>query len=519
MSMKQNSAITTKVLLVGIYDRTTVSLAPQLLRSYAEQFPIAAQFEIETVEFSIFSDTPDAMATAISSYHADIVGFSAYVWNLEEILAIAPYLDSTVIIGGPQVTGIERPLLENNPALDIVVTGEGEVTFVELLEHFAGQRPLESIDGITTRLLKTTARELLPELDNRPSPYRRIFNEHPDLSWISYESSRGCPFMCGYCTWGYSRQMRYHSEQRVLDDLRLILTQESIRSIYFCDSSLLLQKERAKRILRFLVEQQCDKEIRFEFDAQQLDDELIDLMAQLPGDEFNFGLQSINPQALAIAGRKFDPVRFEENYRKVVQRLPGANITIDLIYGLPGDSYTGYLDSLDYVIRLDKVRRILTNPLIALPGSRFFSEMEQHGLQLAGGTSYLVTCSNSFSAEDMHKARKASLYVSLLYMNSKLLDAVRREAARLGERPVDFIIRLFAHLQLLDSNSPDMVPTSIAGFRARNATLAATLKRYDELVCAFNHVAATPLSNYHDAFTDQYHKALARAAEMEKSSD
>lgn len=506
------------ILLVGIYDRTTVSLAPQLLRSYAEQFQVSGQFRIETAEFSIFSDTPDSMAIAITEYQADIVGFSAYVWNLDEILAIAPLLKSTIIIGGPQVTGIERTLLETNPALDIVVTGEGEVTFVELLENFAGQRSLESIDGLTTRQFQTGTRELLPELDNRPSPYERIFTEHPSLSWISYESSRGCPLMCGYCTWGYSRQMRYHSEQRVLDDLRLILAQESIRSIYFCDSSLLLQKERAKRILRFLVEQRCDKEIRFEFDAQQLDDELIDLMALLPGDEFNFGLQSINPQALSIAGRKFDPARFEENYRKVVQRLPGANITIDLIYGLPGDSYSGYLDSLDYVIRLDKVRRILTNPLIALPGSRFFLEMDQHGLQLASSTSYLVTCSNSFSAEDMCKARKASLYVSLLYMNNKLLHAVRREAAGQGERPIDLIIRLFGPLRLLDNNNSDMVPTSIAGFRSRNATLATTLKHYDELIRAFNRVAAIPLSDYQDAFTEQYHKALARAEEMENSN-
>jgi len=519
MSPDTETAKKSKMLLVGIYDTSTVSLAPQLLCSYAEQFPVAVRFCIETIEFSIFSDTPDAMAAAIAAHQADIIGFSAYVWNLEEILTVVPHLDATIIIGGPQVTGIERTLLESNPALDIVVTGEGEVTFVELLEHFAGQRPLESIAGITTRRFQGGTRELLQDLDSRPSPYGHIFAEHPGLSWISYESSRGCPFMCSYCTWGYSRQMRYHSEERVLNDLRLILAQSSIRSIYFCDSSLLLQKGRAKRILNFLVKQQCDKEIRFEFDAQQLDDEIIDLLAQLPGDEFNFGLQSTNPLALAMAGRRFDQARFEENYRKVVQRLPGANITIDLIYGLPGDTLEGYLASLEYAVSLDKVRRIITNPLIALPGSRFFSEMKQHGLQLAPGTSYLVISSDSFSIDDMQRARKVSLCVSLLYMNRCLLEAVQSEAARRNERVVDFVTCLFAPLQLLNDSCPDMVPASIAGFRARNAALATVLKQYDKLVAAFEHCTARPLANWQTAFTDQYHKALARAVEMEGTCD
>lgn len=502
-----------KILLVGIYDVNTVSLAPQILKSYAETFPVSGLFEIETIEFSVFSNHPEQIAAAIAKLQADIVGFSTYVWNLEEILAVASLLENTIIIGGPQVTGIERNLLKDNPAIDIVVTGEGEATFVELLEYFAGSRILESIAGITTRSFQADARELLPDLDSRPSPYMRIFAENPALTWISYESSRGCPFMCGFCTWGYSRKMRYHSEERVFDDLRLILAQKTIRNIYFCDSSLLLIKDRAKRILRFLIERQCDKEIRFEFNAEQLDDELIDLLAQLPGDEFNFGLQTINPVSLEIAGRKFEPACFEENFRKVVKRFPGANITIDLIYGLPGDSYEGYLASLEYVIALDKVRRILTNPLIALPGSRYFAEAQKYGLHLATDNSYLVKSSDSFSEADMHRARSVSLYVSLLYMNPKLLNAFKQEAAARGERVVDLIIRLFDPLHLLNERAyaADMVPSSIAGFRARNEFLATALKRYDELVSVFNSIAVKPLDGYQDSFVEQYYKALQRA--------
>ena len=379
-----------KIVLVGIYDTNTVSLAPNILKSYVEQFDISRGFEIVTKEFSIFSDSVESIIQSIREEDPDVVGFSAYIWNLNEVLEVIKYLDATVMIGGPQVTGREEKLIRENPDTDIVVTGEGEETFRELLEYFAGKRKIETIRGITTHDVKTGPREVLPDLNAIPSVYERIFDEHPDITWISFETSRGCPMGCKFCTWGYSKKMRYYALERVKRELDTILSQENIKNIYLCDSSLLLNKKRAKEILGYIINSGTDKPIRFEFSAEQLDDEIIALMSQIPNDEFNFGLQSVNENALREMGRRFNKVKFEENYRKIIDSFEESNITVDLIYGLPGDDIEGFKESLDYAISLDKVRRILTNPLIALPGSQFFREMDKYGIKLRDEKSYLV---------------------------------------------------------------------------------------------------------------------------------
>lgn len=495
------------VLLVGIYDRNTVSLAGHLLRACAEAHPVGREFEIQTAEFSIFRDPPEAIAREIARRRPHIVGFSAYVWNLNEILAVAPHLRATVILGGPQVTGIEGAILAENPSVDIIATGEGEETFVELLEAFAGLRPLESVDGISTRGFQTAPRAVLADLNRRPSPYARLLAENPHITWISYESARGCPMACGYCTWAYAKKMRYLDTGRVLADLALILDQKNIANIYFCDSSLLINRSRAKKILRFLVDRRCDKEIRFEFDAQHLDDELIALLAGLPRSEFNFGLQTITAPALAAAGRRFDRRRFEDRYAQLVKRFPQTHITVDLIYGLPGDTLEGFMASLDYAMALPQVRRILTNPLIALPGSLFFREQALYGIEIADTRSYLVRRSNTFSEQDMQAARRISFYVSLVYLNAKLPSAFRTEARRRGMRTVDFIFDFFERLPFLKAiEAPDMVPSALDGFQRRNRGMAAAIGWMDDIVAELNSFAATPVVDYREAFTEHYHK-------------
>ena len=67
---------------------------------------------IETIEFSIFEDDVDDMVSKISRHPADVVGFSAYIWNIGIIEEIIKKLNSIILVGGPQVTGIEKKAAE-----------------------------------------------------------------------------------------------------------------------------------------------------------------------------------------------------------------------------------------------------------------------------------------------------------------------------------------------------------------------------------------------------------------------
>jgi len=509
-----------RVLLVGIYDTNTVALAPEILRSYAQRFPIAEKFDLRTLNFSIFSQNIDEMERRIRTEDAEIIGFSTYIWNVNLVRELARRLPGIIILGGPMVNEIDTNFFEANPNVDIVVSGEGEETFTELLESFAGMRPLETIVGIQTPTFRSPPRDVIQNLESVPSPYERIFQENPELEWIAYETSRGCPFLCGFCTWGYSKKMRYHSLERVFRDLDIILAQPSLDRIYLCDSSILLDKPRAKAILRHIIERNRDIVIRYEFNAEHLDDEIIDLLLQLPENEFNFGVQTINPAALKTMRRPFHRDKFEGNYLKMVRRTERTHITMDVIYGLPGDDLEGYKSSLEYTLGFDNVNWILTNPLILLPGADFYRDRELHGIRVRDKESFIVESTASFPREQMSEAIKISFWISTVYFNARFREAMRSFARSRGKRCVDTICEFFEALPfplIDDAEYPYLVPSVAKDFRRRNLAVWRVAAVYPSVVECFNAYTdgayAELMSDYDSHFGPQFRRLKRFAAE------
>ncbi len=377
---------------------------------------------------------PEIVA-AINARRPDVVGFSCYIWNFDLITQITPQLDCTIVLGGPQVTDIEAEILRTTRKSTSSSPARGRKPSSNCWS-ISPAASASRRSPASPRQPCTTRRAQLPDLDTIPPVFAEVFARHPKLTWVSFETSRGCPMGCGYCTWGFSRKMRYYPLDLVLTELDAILGNPNIREIYLCDSSLLLNKPRAKAILDHIIRSgHRGKAIRYEFTPEQLDDEIIERMLKLPTNEFNFGIQTINPPALTAIGRPFDRERFETSYRRFVAAFPSAQITVDLIYGLPNDNLAGYLDSLNYVMALPGVSRILTNPLIVLPGSRFFRDRENYGIVLADDGSFLLRENRTFTVAQMREARRISFHVNLLYLNTALRDALLRLAVETRTRP------------------------------------------------------------------------------------
>lgn len=478
-----------KTLLVGMYDRTSTSIAPHILRSYAEQFEdIRRTCTIEVAEFSIFKDTPDAVAAAINERRPDLVGFSTYIWNHCEILQVLPKLwkDVKVVLGGPMVFMRESELIRD-PRVDVVVTGEGEVAFCDVLRHFAAAKPLRGVSGITTRDFATSPSTGLDALGAIPSYYARLFAEFPATQWITIETARGCTSNCAFCTWG-RRGMRYFPIERVLQDLDLILSQPLIRVICFADSQLLVNKPRALQILRHVIESRTDKRMIFEFNPEHLDEEVIQLLAQMSNHYFSLGLQTIDEAALRACGRpKVDGEAFRAKLKRVGELAHHALLTTDLIYGLPGDTIQGFRKSLEYVLNIESLEGVMLQRFIVLPGSRFFGEREKWSIVYDRRTFKILAC-KTWSEQDLSEAARCSLYVNIVFRNHRLHQALRAFALQRGETVLDTLEKFMRSLpdgvlpsecpgltavtredhdsmELLDGHLVEQYPRIIRGFR------------------------------------------------------
>ncbi|MBI5806434.1 B12-binding domain-containing radical SAM protein [candidate division TA06 bacterium] len=454
---------TKKIMLVNIYDGLYggdwVGLAPYVLKAYAGQFEVSKSFDIATSQFGR-QDSVGKIVRKIKSEDPDAVGFSLYVYNIRKTLDVIKQLDCIVIVGGPQVTGVEKDLLAGNRKIDIVVTGEGEKAFKELLEYFAGLKKIENIPGTTTRSSQVAPSIEMIDLNKIPPVHGQIVRDHPRAENICIETSRGCPYRCGYCAWAIDKKMRYYDMGRILGDFETICRQPGIKNIYLADASLFFNKERAKTVLAHIIKLSPKKKFYFELNLEHVDDELIDLMAQLPNQDFSFGIQAVDPEPNEKAGRSFDPILFRERFQRISGKLRKAQLLVDIIYPLPGDTLEGCKRSIEFALSLDKVHLIKFNPLILLPGSEFFRNRERYGFKLRDDVVRTVEACNTFLPEDVKQAIKYANYTCLIQANSKFKSVIRLAAKKKNIGMLEYMDELVQTLpfDLFDGGElPEMI--------------------------------------------------------------
>ena len=118
--------------------------------------------------------------------HPDIVGFSCYIWNIDMILRLVVQLkqvapDITIVLGGPEVSYNSKELLESYP-VDMVIRGEGEKTFAELVQALQNKVSLNSVKGLTWKIGSQL-------VENPPQPPLRL----DDIPFV-YDDERMAQF-------------------------------------------------------------------------------------------------------------------------------------------------------------------------------------------------------------------------------------------------------------------------------------------------------------------------------------
>ena len=167
----------------------------------------------------------DAELIAERARTPSIFLFSNYMWNLEENLALSALVkrvnpENVTIHGGPSTPKYEgdaQRYFDEHTHVDVAVRGEGEATFVAILDALdparpSNLRPLADVTGLTFRLptglVRTPDRERVSDLDLIPSPYLLGMFEPFGMEKagaINLETNRGCPYGCTFCDWGSRR--------------------------------------------------------------------------------------------------------------------------------------------------------------------------------------------------------------------------------------------------------------------------------------------------------------------------
>lgn len=311
-------------------------------------------------EFTINND-PDYVFMELLREDYDVIFFSCYIWNIEIIKYLCENLkkarpDIHLVAGGPEVSFDCRNFLEENPAFDAVIYGEGEYSFALVLKALKQGRPLFSdIKGLAYRKGEDIrVNQPMPPLkfDSLPFPYSVIPAEEDKI--IYYESTRGCPYRCSYCLSSIDKTVRALPLDRVKTDLAYFLYRE-VKQVKFIDRTFNWDKERAYDIMKYLA--LMDNGItnfHFELAGELIDERMIDLVRNSRKDLFQFeiGIQSTNQLTLKAVNRNSRLSESFENIRAL--SLTGkAHVHVDLIVGLPFEDFDSLRISFNNIYTLN----------------------------------------------------------------------------------------------------------------------------------------------------------------------
>ncbi|MEC0228108.1 B12-binding domain-containing radical SAM protein [Paenibacillus alba] len=332
------------------------SLALRYLKAFCEK-----DFDVEITEYTI-KDPVMNVVSDIYQKAPDVLGFSCYIWNIEETITIIKMIkkirpDLLIMLGGPEVSYDTEYWMNRIPEVDFIVMGEGEETFHQLLTEISTTRKYHFVYGLAYR--KGEEVILMPgrpklKLDDIPSPHR-FAEDVPSLAnrVVYFETSRGCPFSCQFCLSSIEVGVRYFDMERTKSDL-LYLIDSGAKLIKFVDRTFNIKRDYAMEIFEFLIANHRGTVFQFEITADIMRPEVLDYLAENapPGTfRFEIGVQSTNDTTNDLVQRRQNFFKLSRTVSKVKNSLK-IDQHLDLIAGLPEEDYNSFRKTFNDVFEL-----------------------------------------------------------------------------------------------------------------------------------------------------------------------
>ncbi|GAB6091737.1 hypothetical protein JCM12856_33320 [Spirochaeta dissipatitropha] len=257
-----------------------------------------------------------------------------------------------------------------------------------------------------------------PELSTIASPYLNKLIDLDMHEGALWELSRGCPYRCAFCfeSRGTSSIRRF-PEDRIKQELELFHS-SGISEILVLDPTFNYNKKKAKQNLQMMIESAPDIHYTLEIRAEHIDEEMALLFSQLYC-SLQIGLQSIHAAVLKTINRSFNMQEFTANVLLLHnEQIPYG---FDLIYGLPGDSLDGFLQSLDFAFSMVP-NHIDIFPLSVLPGTELYDMADSYELSYDKEDDYTVTHTPTFTTADMKQASRIADSVERFYNQGKAVS-------------------------------------------------------------------------------------------------
>lgn len=350
--------------------------------------------------------------------------------------------DIITILGGPNPTVLYEEFLKTYD-IDFIVQGEGEVTFLELLQHIAQDKiePLSKIAGIAYRrngkITTTQSRPPIENLDTIPFPahnyvdierYKNTKYAHglarntPSIPLIT---SRGCPNLCSYClsrkVWG---NYRFRTFQNVIQEMELLIEKYGIREFRFDDDSFDVSSENIKRLLNEIINRKLNIKwgLPNGISPNILSRDTLSLMKESGCRYIYLAIESPNERVLKEIANKSINLNSLKNVVNTAKEI-GIDVYAFLMIGFPGEKKSEILNTISFARSLKLTHAVIFN-VIPFPGTKLAEIVKANQYQVKKDRKYFryaraIMKTDDFSPRFLESLRAKS-WLLMNYWDKKL---------------------------------------------------------------------------------------------------
>ena len=347
------------------------------------------------------SEVENLLKSKIERYKPDLVGvsclFHSNYKSAHQVCRVTKtfFPECVTVMGGVYPTVSTKEAL-NGGNVDFAVLSEGERTLVNLVRALSGDILLQEVDGIAFKLkshfILQYKKEFIGDLDTLPWPSRddlylpdyteysrhflAKFGDKRDMVMANLSASRGCPFMCTFCStrlhWG--SRIRYRKPSEVVDEMEHLKEKYGVTHFIFNDDNLTCNN----KIVQNLFDEVIRRKLHIKwtsaggFGVMSLSDVLIDSMIESGLVSFSLGIESGSRKTLA---RVKKPLKLEKVVPVVerIRKYSNSYITGLFMIGFPWETEKDIKDSLDFASSLDLDWALFLSPQ-PYPGTQFYKE-------------------------------------------------------------------------------------------------------------------------------------------------
>jgi len=351
--------------------------------------------KVEILDANAHNMSLGKTAQYVKESDAQLVGITATTTVIPVVYKLAKAIKAVcgkaIVVGGPHVSFEAERTLRECPQIDMIVRGEGEITFLSLAK--AGGRP-ENIPGISyrkgRRIIHNNPRDPIENIDSLPFPARHLLPMHlynsgsmiskgnDGLRYASVITTRGCPNKCVYCSsshfWG--TRVRFRSPENVVEEVEHLQRSYGTREIFFKDDTFTFSPVRTEQICDLIISKGIDIKWSCYARVNTISEKLLRKMVKAGCFALDFGIESGNQDVLDRIHKNITLEQAEAAVK--LSKSMGVMVYASFMFGLPSENMKRAKETIDFAVKIspDIAQFFITTPF---PGTELYTEAVEKG--------------------------------------------------------------------------------------------------------------------------------------------